>query len=575
MQKSLLGIVLLLFLWACGSSEKVTTTPEKVQLSEKDEVNFGRAYMDGVKAKVLGNFEEAEGHFKAALKILPTHAAANYELGLVYNAQEQKDLAFQQFKLATQAEPNNYWYKLSYASFLDDRNDKTEAIKVFKELVEIKPAQIELKYELSKLLLEQNKPKESISYLNQIEEEIGVTEEISYLKQRIFLSQNDVEGAASEIKELIEAFPNEMKYYGVLADIYLSNGKDDKAMSVYKQMEAKDPDDYRVQFSMAEYYRKEGKKEKYLTAIKKAFANPEMKIDDKVKYVLTFYQVNSKDQEKKAEGIKLCETIVEAHPENAKSHALLADFLYFDDQNDRAKEEYIKTIALDSSRFPVWNQLLVLQSETNDLKGLLNYGERAVTLFPNQPTVYLLYGLGLAQDGQHEEAIDYLSMGKDLVIDNDGLKGQIYSSIGDSYHALEQDEKSDENYEKALEIDPNNVYVLNNYSYYLSERKIELEKAKKMSQRSNQLAPGQSSFQDTYAWILYQLGEYEEANTWIDKALKSDGGNSPVLLEHKGDILFQLGQKKEAIEYWIKAKEKGSESGELEQKIKDNKPDEN
>lgn len=568
MQKSLLGLLIILFLGACSSSEKIVSKSiNKVELSEKDEVNFGRAYMDGVKAKVLGNYLEAESYFKTALKIMPTHAASNYELGLVYNAQDKKDLAFQQFKLATQAEPDNYWYKLSYASFLDNRNDKTEAIKVYQELVEIKPSQLELKYQLSKLLLEQNKPKESVYYLNQIEEEIGVTEEISFLKQQIFLSQNDVEGAASEIRDLITAFPNEMKYYGILADIYLSNGKDEKALSIFKKMEAKNPDDYRVQFSLAEYYRKENKKEKYLHAIKKAFSNSEMKIDDKVKYILTFYQVNSKDEEQKKEGILLCETIVKAHPENAKSHALLADFLYFDDQNDRAKQEYIKTIAIDSSRFPVWNQLLVLQSETNDVEGLLNYGKRAVELFPNQPTVYLLYGLGLAQEKKHEEAIEYFQMGKDLVIDNEGLKGQIYSSIGDAYHALKKNEQSDENYEKALKIDPNNVYVLNNYSYYLSIRKKDLEKAKKMSQRSNQLAPGQSSFQDTYAWILYQLGEFEEANTWIDKALKSDGGSSAVLLEHKGDILKALGNSKEAKEYWKKAKEKGGDSKTLMQKI--------
>ena len=570
MYKGLYSILIFSFLIACSSSKQTVQeqSANLKELTEKDKVAFGEAFMDGVKAKILGNYAEAKTHFDAALKLQPLHPAANYELGLVLLQLEQQQLAAQQFKLAAELDPENYWYKLSYASFLDNKADKTEAIKIYKELIDLKPNQVELKYQLSRFLFDEGKPMESITYLNQIEEEIGVSEEIIKLKQSIYLSENDVEGAAGEVKKLIEANPGELKYHGQLADIYISNGKRDKALKVYQEMAERAPNDYRVQFSMAEFYRTEGEQSKYLEAITKAFNNPEMEIDSKVKYLLSFYQVNSKNQAKKAEGIALCEAIVKAHPNNAKSHALLADFLYFDEQTERAKEEYMTTISLDSSRFPVWNQLLVILSESGDIPALLNYGERAVNLFPNQPTVYLLYGLGLSQDKQYGKAIEYLDLGQDLVIDNQLLKGQIYSSMGDAYHAMEKHTESDAYYEKALKLDPNSVYVLNNYSYYLSLRKENLEKAKQMSLKSNQLAPGQASFQDTYAWILYQTGEYKDALDWINKALRSDGNKSAVLLEHKGDILFALDRKEEALEYWQKASEaEGEASEELLQKI--------
>jgi tetratricopeptide (TPR) repeat protein len=540
-------------------------------LTEKENIAFGQAFMDGVKAKILEDYEEAEKQFKKALSIDPEHAAANYELGLVYNKQEQQELAFQQFKMASEAEPQNYWYKLSYVSFLDNLQNKKPAIEVYRELIALKPAQIELKYQLSRLLYEEGEIEESIGYLNEIEQEIGMSEEISKLKQSIYLSQNEVEKAAAEVRKLMEAFPGEIKYYGRLADIYQANNKQEKAFEVYQEMARIAPNDYRVQFSLAEYHRAEGNNEEYLRSITQAFENPQMNIDDKVKYVLSFYRVNSKNQERKSEGIQLCKAIVKAHGDNAKSHALLADFLYFDNQTELAKEHYMKTIALDSSRFPVWNQLLVILSERNDRKALLDYGSRAVSLFPNQPTVYLLYGLGLAQDDQHEEAIQYLEIGKDLVIDNDLLKSQICASMGDSYHSLEQHEQSDQHYEKALKLDPNNVYVLNNYSYYLSLRGENLEKAKEMSWKSNQLAPGQASFLDTYAWILFQLEEYEKAEEWINKALKSDGEKSPVLLEHKGDILQKLGKTKQAIDYWQKALDQGGEAEELLKKLQEHR----
>lgn len=558
-------------LFGCKSSKESTLVPQKASsaFNEKKDVLFGRTYLEAAKQKVLNNFEQAEKGFKAALAIKPNHAAANYELGLIYSVQERYDEAYERFKIASKQEPSNYWYKRSYAHLLQRQNKISDAINEYKELIELKPKESELKYELSKLYINNGEKEEGIRYLNLIEEEIGVNEEISYLKQRIYLSMNDVDGAINEIQQLVDHFPNEIRYQGILAEIYLSNNRKDEALKVYEQMNAKQTNNYQAQFALAAFYRSEGDHDNYLKNIQQAFSNPEMNIDDKVKYILSSYQVDSKNEESKKEVIALCKKITEAHPDDAKSHALLADFLYFDDQITEAKESYFRTLALDSSRFPVWNQLLIILSDDNDIPNLLNYGQRAVDLFPNQPTVYLLYGLGLARDNQHAQAIEYYELGKDLVIDNPSLKSQMYSSIGDSHHELKNHGLSDKAYDYALQLDPNNVLVLNNYAYYLSVRKEQLEKAKKMSAKSNNLAPNQASFQDTYAWILFQLEDYETASIWIDKALESDSNPSGEVLEHKGDIYFKKGDIKTAVEFWEKAKNKGGTSSLIDKKIKD------
>jgi tetratricopeptide (TPR) repeat protein len=87
-----------------------------------------------------------------------------------------------------------------------------------------------------------------------------------------------------------------------------------------------------------------------------------------------------------------------------------------------------------------------------------------------------------------------------------------------------------------------------------------------MSAYSNKLEKDNASFEDTYAWILFQLGEYKEAKVWQEKAMKSDSANA-TLLEHYGDILSKLGEVDKAIENWKKAKEKGSDSKTLDKKI--------
>ena len=86
-------------------------------------------------------------------------------------------------------------------------------------------------------------------------------------------------------------------------------------------------------------------------------------------------------------------------------------------------------------------------------------------------------------------------------------------SLADSYHKTDQHELSDKHFEKVLSLDPENTIVLNNYAYYLSLRKINLEKAKIMSFKCNELEPKNSTYQDTYAWVLYQLEDYKDAKS--------------------------------------------------------------
>lgn len=64
-----------------------------------------------------------------------------------------------------------------------------------------------------------------------------------------------------------------------------------------------------------------------------------------------------------------------------------------------------------------------------------------------------------------------------------------------------------------------------------------------------------SSYLDTYGWIFYKLGMYDEAFYYINKAIEVDGDSNAVLLEHLGDVLYMQGKEDEALSYWKKALE--------------------
>jgi Tfp pilus assembly protein PilF len=164
--------------------------------------------------------------------------------------------------------------------------------------------------------------------------------------------------------------------------------------------------------------------------------------------------------------------------------------------------------------------------------------------------------------------VKYFKNGVNFVVANDKMLAQFYSYLGDTYFQLKDHENSDEAYENVLKIEPNNVLVLNNYAYYLSLRGENLEKAESMAKKAVELEPGNSSYQDTYGWVMFKLGKYEEAKEWIARAVES-GEESAVALEHYGDVMWKLDNKKEALKYWEKAFKAGEGSEFLEKKVQD------
>src|SRR5690606_18307556 len=200
---------------------------------------------------------------------------------------------------------------------------------------------------------------------------------------------------------------------------------------------------------------------------------------------------------------------------------------------------------------------------------IASISEEALRYFPEQAEFYLFNGVANVQLGKYTQAVASLNKGLDLAQDT-ALKLQFYSNLGDAYHAAGDHAASDKAFEAALRLDRSNGLIMNNYAYYLALREQHLEKAARMSRQSIRLDPENVAYQDTYAWVLYKAGRYAEACKWIEKAIDSFP-HSPTFLEHYGDILFQLGEKNEAVEMWNKARELGGRSGLLDQKIKEKK----
>jgi Tfp pilus assembly protein PilF len=98
-----------------------------------------------------------------------------------------------------------------------------------------------------------------------------------------------------------------------------------------------------------------------------------------------------------------------------------------------------------------------------------------------------------------------------------------------------------------------------------------LDKAEEMSYRTVKAEPANSTYLDTYAWILFEKGKYAEARIYIDQAMQNGGDKSSVVVEHCGDIYYQNNEYEKALEYWKQAEKLAAEPTEDKNEIRDEK----
>jgi tetratricopeptide (TPR) repeat protein len=560
-------------LTGCKSIKNTKRSVEPNQaavLSEKDKLDFAYLFYDAMKDKILGNYPSSRQKFQQAIRINPRAAAAHYELSQLAIVEERFDQAEISAQSAVRFDNQNNWYKLALAGIYERTGKISKMIGLLEDLVKSEPYNSEYEIALASAYVQADRYEAAIEIFNKLEADFGISEELAVQKKELYMRMKKPEKAIEEIKKLIAAFPEEVGYHGILAEIYESIDKPQEAFAEFEEILRLEPQNPNVYFSLADFYRDQGNKEKSFESLKSAFRNPTADFKLKAHVLASYFGITEKYPELKSQAIELCEILIGVHPEEAQAHAIYGDFLLRDAKFEQAKTEYEQVLQSDKSVFSVWSQLFFLCSEMNDYKQMYALSKEAIELFPNQPTVFLYNGMASMQLKNYQNAIEVFKQGVELTAGNDELLSQFYASLGDCYNFLTNYEKSNESYEKALKLDSKNAYVLNNYAYYLSLRKENLDRAKELALKCNELNPGNPSYQDTYAWVLYQAGNYEDANTWQDKALASGGMKNPTLIEHKGDILWKLGKTADALDYWNRAKELGA-TGKIDQKISQRK----
>ena len=105
---------------------------------------------------------------------------------------------------------------------------------------------------------------------------------------------------------------------------------------------------------------------------------------------------------------------------------------------------------------------------------------------------------------------------------------------------------------RALELSPEQPYVLNYLGYTWAEQGKNLDRAKAMLLRATELRPQDGNIADSLGWVLFRLGDLPGAVTWLEKAVELESRNS-VMNDHLGDAYWAAGRQREARFQWRRA----------------------
>lgn len=541
-------------------------------LSLDDQRKFDYYFHSGISSKVLGEYAAAYDYLNYCNRIDSTNANVLFELGNFYKSLQDKDKSFVNYKKAVLYEPSNYYYNMALASSLVENQDYKEAAEIYQRMIGLDSDKIELYMYLSEAYRLDGDFSKSIQALNDLERTMGMNENITIQKFKLYSALNDKNKAYAEVQKYIEKNPNEVRYYVLLGNLYLQDGKMKDAYAALSKGKAIDPNNPYLISSLANYYGIADDNQSAEKELSSALFNEKIDVDTKINILAQYIGILQQNKQDIHKANSILDSLMVEYPQESKFNLLYGNLLLMEENKKDANFQF-KIYAESNPTDPSgWEQLLQ-STDVDSINEMIDVCKSAIEYLPEQPLFYFYQSIGEFQQKDYGQALKTANAGLVYAEENPKLLSEFYSQIGNLHYELNEKDSAFVNFKKALLYNPQNLPVLNNYSYYLSLTRENLDEAERMSSITVKAEPTNPTYLDTYGWILFEQGAFTLAKVYLENALKysknTNGEDvSAEVLEHYGDVLFMTDEKDKALEYWQKAKEKGSESKTLDEKIK-------
>lgn len=541
------------------------------KLSYNDQRRFDYFFLEAVNQQSAGNLSASYDLFRHALEINPNAPEVYYNLAGYYVTMRNDSLSRFNFEKAAELAPKNTTYLEKLGQFYINSKDYESAIKAYEKLYAIQHDNPDVITILLQLYGTQNNYDKMIAMLDRLETVQGSSDRISLTKMQVYQQQGKKKEQEDVLKSMVKKYPNDPNYKVMYCNWLMNNGRSKDAYKTLNQVLKDDPKNIGAQLAMLDYYSSQHKADKTRELTSQLLVSKDIPSNTKAALIRQTIIDNEQHHGDSTAMLNLLDKTLSQPQENGDIYLMKAAYMSLHHMPDSLIDSvYVQALNVepDNSRA----RILLLQDlwTKKEYDHIIAVAHPGQEYNPDDMAFYYFEGLAHYMKKDNDKTLATFQKGiSQINKDSDpDIVADFYSIMGDIQHEKGQDSLAFDSYEKSIQWKPDNVGTLNNYAYYLSEVNRDLPKAEQMSRKTIDAEPNNSTFLDTYAWILFMEGKYAEAKTYIDRAIANDSTLSDVVLEHAGDIYSMNGDNDKALEYWNKAAAKGEGSATLQKKIK-------
>lgn len=558
-------------------AKKKKTTPRKVvagkTLLPEERRRYDYFFLEAVRQQNAGKYSAAFELLSHCLKIDPNAPEAYYLQAMYYSVLKQDSLALRNLKKAASLNSGNSTYLERLAQYYLNGKDFDKAILAYEQLAGRHRDRTDVLNVLINLYQQAKNYDGMLNCINRIEQIEGSSEEITLSKMRVYEMKEDSKSAYKALKSLCDEHPNDLTYKVMMGNWLMQHGKPKEAYRMFTAARKIDPDNDYVQTSLYDYYNAVGEKERADALLESILINPNTEPKSKVTLMRGVIHDNEAHGGDSTQVLNLFRRILGKNPMDSTMVELEVAYMSLKKMpEDSINSGLYRLLAMQPENAQARLQLIQsywLKEKWDSVIALSKPGTEY-----NTDELVFSYFLGIAyyqkKDNDHALEAFRQAVKRTTSKSDPSLVSDCYSIMGEIYHDKGMTEETFAAYDSCLQWKSDHMGCLNNYAYYLSVEHRNLHKAEEMSYKTIKAEPKNSTFLDTYAWILFRQERYTEARIYIEQAVKNDTDSvqSPVILEHAGDIYYKTNDTDKALDYWNQALKAGSESVVLPKKIK-------
>lgn len=565
---------------SCGGTRNIEEAGTQAQaavsslpaISHNDSLRFKIYYFEAMKQQSSGNFDAAYDLLRHCLDINPNAAEAYFMLSFYDGILKNDSAAVADVKKASELSPGNNAYLERLGAGYFSMNNLEEATKAYEKLAKNSPERSDILDILAQLYGRQKDYDKMLDVLQRMETLEGANEDLTLAKMRVYSLQGKKQEEFNELKSMAAKYPNDMNYRVMMGNWLLQNGKAGEAYKQYEEVLQAEPGNTDARMSLIDYYKATGLAVKADSLQEALLLSPKTPRESKV--VLIRQAVSESEQQggDSTKVLGLFRKILAKPQETSDMAELCAAYMTLKNMpQDSISKVLEMVLAISPDNAGARLQLIQAEWNKQDFDRVAELSRQAIDYNPDEMAFYYFLGLAYVQKDDDDSALEALRRGVSQINSqsNKDLVSDFYAIMGDILHDKKLEEEAYAAYDSCLQWKDDNYGCLNNYAYYLSEENRKLAKAEQMSYRTVQAEPDNSTYLDTYAWILFKRKKYAEAMQYINMAVDNDTTKSAVIIEHAGDIHAVNGDTEGALKFWQQALEAGSENDKaIRRKIK-------